>query len=969
MLTVRAQDASGNIGTDTLTVTYAVSVTDTSPPTVQLSSPTPSSTYSTTGSTLTLRGTSTDNVGVTQVTWTNSRGGAGTASGTTNWTANVTGLQSGTNLLTVRARDAAGNTGSTSLTVTYTQPLVCDGGTSEIYRVNGGSPLHSNGTLIKGRNDPTVYLIQNGQKRGIPSQSILNNLYQQPNGGFENKDVITVAADELVRYATGAVINSSLPSNGRSQPDGRLIQRVGGSEISIVSGGNRLPFASESTFLGLGYLYCNVVPASDYDSYTVGVLVDAITTLRISSVTPSTQQTRDWGGSITYTFTVVDGNGTPVSGAAVGGQDNLRGIGVFLATSSTDGGGQGTYTTTVPTGASNGIYDITFLTDKTGYIRGDAVTRQVEVNHFQDSSPPSVTITSPTTNSIYNANVNTITLAGTASDDVGVSQVTWTNDRGGSGTSTGTSNWTGSGIVLQAGSNVLDVTARDSAGNIGTATLTVLFTPSPTDTISPTVAISSPTTASNYETPTSAITLAGTASDDSGVTQVSWINDRGGSGTASGTTNWTANAISLQVGFNVLTVIAQDNSGNIGTAIIIVNYTTTPSLVQFGNANYSVSEEAGIATITVNRLGDTSGTATVNFATSDGTAKQSRDYTLTSGTLTFAAGETSKSFPILVTDNAYVDGNRTVSIALSNPTGGVSLANPITALLTILDNDTLPPTTNPLDNADAQFFVRQQYYDFLNREPDPEGLAYWANQITECGTNTACVNARRIRVSNAFFFELEFQQTGAYVYRLYREAFGNNQPFPNTDTSNLTESKKFPGYSVFVRDRARVVGGSSLPQAQLDLANLFVQRPEFLAKYPAGLNGPDFVDAVLATIKNDLGVDLTSQRTALIDLFNQGGRGAVIYRLADDNAQMNPINNRAFIDAEYNRAFVTTQYFGYLRRDADIDGLVFWLGQVNRFPLRDVEIQNAMVCSFVTSIEYQQRFSPVVTHSNAECPQ
>ena len=163
------------------------------------------------------------------------------------------------------------------------------------------------------------------------------------------------------------------------------------------------------------------------------------------------------------------------------------------------------------------------------------------------------------------------------------------------------------------------------------------------------------------------------------------------------------------------------------------------------------------------------------------------------------------------------------------------------------------------------------------------------------------------------------------------------------------------------------MGGVNLAQGQLDLATAFVQRPAFLARYPASQDGPTFVDAVLATINNDLGVDLTSQRAALINLFNSGGRGAVMYRLADDNAATNPISNRAFIDAEYNRAFVVTQYFGYLRRDPDIGGLLFWLGQVNSGPLRDGVKQHAMVCSFTTSTEYQQRFYSAVTHSNVEC--
>ena len=93
-----------------------------------------------------------------------------------------------------------------------------------------------------------------------------------------------------------------------------------------------------------------------------------------------------------------------------------------------------------------------------------------------------------------------------------------------------------------------------------------------------------------------------------------------------------------------------------------------------------------------------------------------------------------------------------------------------------------------------------------------------------------------------------------------------------------------------------------------------------------------------------------------------------MYRLADDNVQTNPINNRSLIDAEYNRSFVLGEYFGYLRRNPDIAGFVFWLNQVNSGPLRDVTKQSAMVCSFITSAEYQQRFSSIVSHNNSECP-
>lgn len=110
-------------------------------------------------------------------------------------------------------------------------------------------------------------------------------------------------------------------------------------------------------------------------------------------------------------------------------------------------------------------------------------------------------------------------------------------------------------------------------------------------------------------------------------------------------------------------------------------------------------------------------------------------------------------------------------------------------------------------------------------------------------------------------------------------------------------------------------------------------------------------------------MNLISQRNQLIAL---GSRGAVMYRLADENAA-NPISNQQLIDAEYNRAFVATQYFGYLRRDSDIGGFLFWLGQVNSAPLRSISKQHALVCSFITSAEYQDRFGSLHQHSNAEC--
>ncbi len=413
-----------------------------------------------------------------------------------------------------------------------------------------------------------------------------------------------------------------------------------------------------------------------------------------------------------------------------------------------------------------------------------------------------------------------------------------------------------------------------------------------------------------------------------------------------------------------------------------------PPTVQLSASVVSVTEGTSTLNVNVTRTGDTSGFSTVDYATSDtagtsdcnvvnGAASSRCDYLTSLGTLQFTPGEVSKSIGIPIIDDTRAEGNETFTLTLSNA-AVATLGSPSTATLTINDNETVNGNSNPINQ--ANFFVRQHYVDFLNREPDQSGLTYWADQIAGNANNdpppcaigdTNCLNTRRVNVSDAFFVELEFQQTGAFVYRLYRAAYGNNQPFPNpfADPNFPGENLKMPGYQVFSRDRAQVPGGPNLAQAQLALANSFVQRPEFIAKYPVNLATADqFVDALLATLQS-IGVNLPSERTNLISLYGSLGRGGVMYRLADDNAQTNPINNQAFIDAEYNREFVFAEYDGYLRRDSDIAGFLFWLGQVNSGPLRDIGKQHAMVCSFITSLEYQQRFAVVTTRDNTACPQ
>jgi uncharacterized protein (TIGR03118 family) len=290
------------------------------------------------------------------------------------------------------------------------------------------------------------------------------------------------------------------------------------------------------------------------------------------------------------------------------------------------------------------------------------------------------------------------------------------------------------------------------------------------------------------------------------------------------------------------------------------------SLIQFATDEFVIGEGSGHIDITVIRAGDASGTATVNFDTADvsqpGHASQKSDYEIALGKLTFNPGETSKTVRILIVDDQFVEGDEQVGLFLSNPTGaGVGLGSPNAAHLRIIDNDSVPSTTNPID--DSTFFVRQHYLDFLNREPDAAGLAFWVNSIESCGADAACRDVKRINGSAAFFLSIEFQRTGLEAYLTHRAAFGDlpfGAPVPVL-------------YGTFERDTQALqkdfVFGQPGADAQLEANTVayfadFVTRPEFVTKYPASQTNAQYVDALLATA----GLDPANQRLFTTTLTN-----------------------------------------------------------------------------------------------------
>ena len=381
--------------------------------------------------------------------------------------------------------------------------------------------------------------------------------------------------------------------------------------------------------------------------------------------------------------------------------------------------------------------------------------------------------------------------------------------------------------------------------------------------------------------------------------------------------------------------------------------------LHFAQASYPANESAHFVTVNVTRSGDSSGAVNVNFTTSDGTATERKDYTFVAGTLRFAAGETSKSFDVLLTEDAFQESDETINLTLSNPTGGAVLGAQATATVVLAADDNPPPAFNPIDISSD--FVRQHYHDFLNREPDASGLAFWTGEIEQCGANAGCREVKRINVSAAFFLSIEFQETGYLVYRAFKSAYGD------TTSPGVPGTVPVVRLNEFLPDTRRigegvVVGPGDAWKVLLEANKQayfleFVLRPRFTTAFPATLTPAQFVDALFS----NAGVTPSAtERQTAIDLF--GGAATSADSTHRSRALRQVAEHPALIQSEFRRAFVLMQYYGYLRRNPDdaperdlnFGGWAFWLGKLNENNGNYVRAE--MVKAFLDASEYRNRF-------------
>jgi hypothetical protein len=620
VITVTVRDEAGNASTDILTVAYTIP--DTTAPAVAFSSPTTGITYSTQSDSLNIGGTASDAIGVTQVAWSNSRGGSGTATGTTSWSAAGIPLAVGENVITVTVRDEAGNASTDILTVAYTIP------------------------------DTTAPAVAfSSPTTGITYSTQSDSL----NIGGTASDAIGVT-----QVAWSNSRGGSGTATGTTSWSAAGIPLAVGENVITVTVRDEAGNASTDILTVAYTIPDTTAPAVAFSSPTTGI-------------TYSTQS-----DSLNIGGTASDAIGV----TQVAWSNSRGGSGTATGTTSWSAAG-------IPLAVGENVITVT-VRDEAGNASTDILTVAYTI---PDTTAPAVAFSSPTTGITYSTQSDSLNIGGTASDAIGVTQVAWSNSRGGSGTATGTTSWSVAGIALAEGDNVITVTVRDEAGNASTGVLNVVYTIP--DTTAPAVAITSPTTGITYSIQSDSLNIGGTASDAIGVTQVAWSNSRGGSGTATGTTSWSAAGIPLAVGENVITVTVRDEAGNASTDILTVAYTipdTTAPAVAFSSPTTGITYSTQSDSLNIGgTASDAIGVTQVAWSNSRGG----------SGT---ATGTTSWS----VAGIALAEGNNVITVTVSDEAGNTS-TDVLTVVYTIpVVTDTQAPVLQVNEPTTGGFFFTRQ---------------------------------------------------------------------------------------------------------------------------------------------------------------------------------------------------------------------------------------------------------------------
>jgi hypothetical protein len=263
-----------------------------------------------------------------------------------------------------------------------------------------------------------------------------------------------------------------------------------------------------------------------------------------------------------------------------------------------------------------------------------------------------------------------------------------------------------------------------------------------------------------------------------------------------------------------------------------------------------------------------------------------------------------------------------------------------------------PGTTTPITINDYDFFIQQQYVDFLRRFPEASGLQFYLNILNGCqSSDIECIKYTKGALAANFFRSPEFQRKGSYVMYLYMVTLGQ-RPVNDAELADPAKNTfERPHYAEFMTDLQTISSAIDDPNDPVFIANKnalasnFLQRADVLARFPTSMTNAAFVQKLVDTA----GVTFpAAYQNGLVNALNNSTmtRADVLRAIAESSE----VNTKF-----YKPAFVTMQYFGFMRRDPDLGGYVF---HNNRFNLvaDQAFLENTMVRGFTESPEYFNRF-------------
>jgi hypothetical protein len=599
------KDAAGNVSN-----TASDSITlDATNPLIAITSPTANAAYTSANDMISLGGSASDSTsGVSRVTWSSSRGGSGVASGTTSWSVSGIKLSGGDNVITVTARDEAGNTGIATITVSY-----------------GAAPKAITGSATNTTSDAAVL---NGTANASGLSTTAWFEYGLRGGSYDNKSPVqsiggsndTAVTFRLGGLSTAATYyyrlvaqNDAGTSYGNEMSFTTLDTIAPNCSISINGGNsytntaNVILTLSGSDNVGVTGYYLSAAPQAPLASDAGWVAVSS--SASFSASVPYTLSGgdgsktvyawyKDAAGNVSNTAScsiILDAtvplvtitsptrypNYKTTSGAIdLGGNSSDVASGVTSVTWESDRGGSG-----AASGTTNWTISGISLMEGKNTITVTARDSANNVNTAMINIYLTTADTSAPLGSICINNDNTytgaasVTLSLSATDDRGVTgyylsaapQAPLASDAGWVAISSSASFSASVPYTLSSGdgSKTVYVWYRDAAGNVSVTVNDSIVL----DMTRPSVAITSPTTSDTYINKGNKINLGGNASDaTSGVRRVTWRNNRGGNGVASGTASWSISGITLLRGENIITVTATDDAGNAMSDTITVTW-------------------------------------------------------------------------------------------------------------------------------------------------------------------------------------------------------------------------------------------------------------------------------------------------------------------------------------------------------------------------------------------------------------